>query len=261
MDVSWPCPWPLSPCPECCPVSYGPVPRYHTSVFPTFCLQATVKLDVRGRHLAISGAAILTLSGEIPVTPSFDSSSGRPEPGRATAPAERAEPVERADVTAAAAGDALAFERLYRRHSVRIHNLARRMIGAQEADELTQDIFVRAWQKLSTFRGESAFGTWLYRLGVNLILERRSWWALHRSRHHDDAEPLERVATAPVRTDLSLDFETAIATLPPGAREVFVLHDIEGHKHREIAGLLGISAGTSKGQLHRARMLLRGVLK
>lgn len=198
-----------------------------------------------------TGAAILTLSRDVPVT---------------SAP-ERAEPLERpgavdvADVAAAAAGDTLAFERLYRRHSLRIHNLARRMMGAQEADELTQDIFIRAWQKLATFRGESAFGTWLYRLGVNLILERRSWWTLHRSRHVDDAEPLERIATAPVRTDLSMDFETAIATLPPGAREVFVLHDVEGYKHREIADLLGISAGTSKGQLHRARMLLRGVLR
>lgn len=168
---------------------------------------------------------------------------------------------EGADVAQAALGDALAFERLYRRHTLRIHNLARRMMGAQEADELTQDVFVRAWQKLGTFRGESAFGTWLYRLAVNLILERRSWWALQRSRLHGDTEPLDRMATPPTRPDLSLDFETAIATLPPGAREVFVLHDIEGYKHREIASMLGISAGTSKGQLHRARMLLRSALK
>lgn len=193
--------------------------------------------------VAGSGAGILIISGDTPMAPA------------------RVEGVDSADVTAAAGGDTAAFERLYGRHAIRIHNLARRMMGAQEADELTQDVFVRAWLKLATFRGESAFGTWLYRLAVNLILERRSWWTRHRSRHHDADDPLQRVATAPVRTDLSLDFETAIAKLPPGAREVFVLHDIEGYKHREIAELLGISAGTSKGQLHRARMLMRVVLK
>jgi RNA polymerase sigma-70 factor (ECF subfamily) len=162
------------------------------------------------------------------------------------------------DAALAAAGDQHAFERLYRAHVSRILGLARRMSGSQDADELTQEVFVRAWQKLGTFRGESAFGTWLHRLAVNVILERRRSRAVQMSRQYDDHESIfERTAAHSASPDLSLDFEAAIERLPNGAREIFVLHDIEGHKHREIAGMLGISSGTSKTQLHRARLLLR----
>ena len=162
-----------------------------------------------------------------------------------------------ADVALAAAGDGLAFERLYRTHVARIHSLSRRMLSPGEADEVTQDIFVRTWQKLGQFRGESAFGTWLHRLAVNVIIERRRSYAIQRERMTADPEALDFVTTAPARGDFKLDFEAAIAQLPPGAREIFVLHDVEGYKHREIAAMLDIATGTSKRQLHRARMLMR----
>jgi RNA polymerase sigma-70 factor, ECF subfamily len=161
------------------------------------------------------------------------------------------------DVALAAAGDASAFERLYRTHVAKVHSLTRRMLGSDQADEVTQDIFVRTWQKLGTFRGESAFGTWLHRLALNVVIERRRAFAMRRERVADDPSALDLAIVPPARTDLRVDFEQAIEQLPPGAREIFVLHDIEGYKHREIAGLLDITAGTSKRQLHRARMLLR----
>jgi RNA polymerase sigma-70 factor, ECF subfamily len=161
------------------------------------------------------------------------------------------------DVALAASGDQSAFERLYRLHVSRIHSLTRRMLGSGMADEVTQDIFVRTWQKLGQFRGESAFGTWLHRLAVNVVIERRRSFAIQRERMSDDPDALEYATVAPARSDLRVDFEAAIEQLPPGAREIFVLHDVEGHKHREIAALLGIASGTSKRQLHRARMLMR----
>lgn len=156
----------------------------------------------------------------------------------------------------AAAGDAHAFGRLYQQHAARIHSLARRMAGDDDADELTQDVFVRAWEKLRTFRGESAFGTWLHRLAINLILAKRATAAKRRSREAGD----EALATAPGRSappEIRMDFERAIQYLPDGARQVFVLFDVEGYRHEEIGEMLGISVGTSKSQLHRARMILR----
>jgi RNA polymerase sigma-70 factor, ECF subfamily len=164
------------------------------------------------------------------------------------------------DVALAAAGDTSAFERLYRSHVARVHSLARRMLGSHDADEVTQDVFVRTWQKLGQFRGESAFGTWLHRLAVNVVIERRRSYAIQRERTADDPEALDAAVVAPARTDLTVDFEQAMEQLPAGAREIFVLHDVEGYKHREIAALLGITSGTSKRQLHRARMLMRRYL-
>ena len=164
------------------------------------------------------------------------------------------------DVALAAAGDASAFERLYRTHVGRIHSLTRRMLGSHEADEVTQDIFVRTWQKLGQFRGESAFSTWLHRLAVNVVIERRRAFAINRERMADDASALDFVTVAPAPSDLTMDFEHAIEQLPAGAREILVLHDVEGYKHREIASMLGIATGTSKRQLHRARMLMRRYL-
>jgi RNA polymerase sigma-70 factor, ECF subfamily len=161
------------------------------------------------------------------------------------------------DVALAAGGDASAFERLYRTHVNRIHSLTRRMLGTHEADEVTQDIFVRTWQKLGQFRGESAFSTWLHRLAVNVVIEKRRSFAIQRERMTDDPSALDLVTVAPARADLTVDFEAAIEQLPPGAREIFVLHDVEGYKHREIAAMLDITSGTSKRQLHRARMLMR----
>lgn len=157
----------------------------------------------------------------------------------------------------AAGGDRRAFERLYREHVARIHSLARRMIGYEEAGEITQDVFVRAWEKLGTFRGEAAFGTWLYRLAINVMLARRATLAIRRERHVASPEVLETLPDRPVSSDWGMDFETAIGRLPEGAKQIFVLHDVEGYKHEEIAKMLGVTSGTSKAQLHRARMMLR----
>ena len=178
--------------------------------------------------------AVMTLSGETPAERGLEN-----------------------DVALAAGGDQSAFERLYRTHVARIHSLTRRMLSTQEADEVTQDIFVRTWQKLGQFRGESAFSTWLHRLAVNVVIERRRSFAVQRGRMSDDPFALDMLTVAPARTDLAVDFEQAIGQLPPGAREIFVLHDVEGYKHREIAVMLDIATGTSKRQLHRARMLMR----
>jgi RNA polymerase sigma-70 factor (ECF subfamily) len=138
-----------------------------------------------------------------------------------------------------------------------VNSLVRRMTGGRDSDELTQDVFVRVWQKLDSFRGESAFATWLHRLAVNVVIERFRTDALRRQRLHDGEEIFETLA-APARSgDVSMDFAAALEKLPDGAREIFVLHDVEGYKHQEIADLLDISPGTSKAQLHRARMMLR----
>lgn len=158
-------------------------------------------------------------------------------------------------------GDAAAFAELYRTHAGRIHALCLRLEGDQgRAEELTQDVFVRAWERLATFRGESAFGTWLHRLAVNVVLaDRRSLWRRGRRLFFtDDPAAFERPGEP--ATGSSGDLESAIAGLPPGARAVFVLHDVEGYTHEEIARLSGIAEGTSKAQLFRARRLLREVL-
>lgn len=161
------------------------------------------------------------------------------------------------DVALAAAGDVSAFERIYEAHLPRVHSLVRRMTGGRDADELTQDVFVRVWQKLATFRGDSAFSTWLHRLAVNVVIERFRSDTVRRQRLRDGDDIFDRIAAPSRSRDLSMDFEAALAKLPDGAREIFVLHDVEGYKHHEIATLLDISAGTSKAQLHRARMMLR----
>src|SRR5689334_4759602 len=122
-----------------------------------------------------------------------------------------------ADVALAAGGDPSAFERLYRTHVARIHSLTRRMLGSNDADEVTQDIFVRTWQKLGQFRGDSQFSTWLHRLAVNVVIERRRSFAVHRERMTDDPLALDTLMVAPARADLTVDFEAAIERLPPGA--------------------------------------------
>jgi RNA polymerase sigma factor (sigma-70 family) len=172
-------------------------------------------------------------------------------------PDQAARDAETADAALAASGDGSAFERLYRKHVNRVHSLVRRMIGPDHADDIAQDVFVRAWTKLSTFRGDAAFGTWLHRLAVNVILARRTTLGTERGRYDDSEAVLGGVAGRPATPELSMDFEQAIGRLPDGAREVFVLHDIEGYHHDEIAELLGIVPGTSKSQLHHARMALR----
>ncbi|HXL86670.1 MAG TPA: RNA polymerase sigma factor [Gemmatimonadaceae bacterium] len=169
-----------------------------------------------------------------------------------------------ADVALAAAGDRQAFERLYRSHANRVYSLCTRMSGSRtKGEELTQDVFVRTWEKLPQFRGDSAFSTWLHRLAVNVVLNARKTEGKEASRTDESDGGDERwneVARAPMHIE-RMDLADAIAKLPAGARKVFVLHDIEGYKHEEIAELCGITSGGSKAQLHRARLLLRGTLE
>jgi RNA polymerase sigma-70 factor (ECF subfamily) len=164
------------------------------------------------------------------------------------------------DVKLAARGDQGAFERLYRGHVGQVYSLAVRMAGGEWAEDLTQEVFIRAWQKLGTFRGESRFGTWLHRLAVNLILSRRETLRKRAQRHIPGGELLERIAARRMTPGLSIDIETALQRLPSGARQIFVLYEVEGYPHQEIADMMGISPGTSKSQLHRARMILRNSL-
>jgi RNA polymerase sigma-70 factor, ECF subfamily len=165
-------------------------------------------------------------------------------------------------VRLAQGGDLVAFERLYRDNERKVFGLCFRLSSDPSlAEELTQEVFVRAWRKLSSFRGESAFSSWLYPLTVNVALSER------RSRRRRDARivatedpaSLEKAPRSPA-PEAGFDLQKAMAALPPGARAVFVLHDVEGRTHEEIGKLLGLAAGTSKAQLHRARRLLREAL-
>lgn len=164
-------------------------------------------------------------------------------------------------VRGALAGDVGAFETLYRGHVGRVHGAILRLVGMDRAraEELTQDAFVRAWQKLSSFRHESAFSTWLYRLGVNTaLMELRG----RREEVPADDAALDLAAggDVPFCAGERGDIERAVAALPPRARAVLVLHDVEGWKHEEIAAELGMAVGSSKAQLHRARGLMRRTL-
>lgn len=163
-------------------------------------------------------------------------------------------------VRRAAAADIAAFEQLYRRHHARMHGVIARLVGqaGARAEDLVQEAFVRAWQALPAFRFESAVSTWLHRLAVNTaLMELRS--RRGRPGMDDDADALDSLPTADTAGNAMLgrDLERAVATLPPRARAVLVLHDVEGWKHEEIAAELGMAVGSSKAQLHRARHLLR----
>ncbi len=159
-------------------------------------------------------------------------------------------------------GDADAFESVYREHAGRVYALCLRMSGdAQAAKELVQDVFVRAWEKLDSFRGESAFSSWLHRLAVNVVLMDRRSRARRAEDSLDGGEESAPVPAAPARSpELRMDLEQAIAALPRKAREVLVLFDVEGYSHAEIGTMLGIAEGTSKAHLFRARGLLKEML-
>jgi len=166
-------------------------------------------------------------------------------------------------VRRAQGGDVDAFEAVYRAHAPAIHALCRRMSGEDaEANELVQDVFVRAWERLPSFRGQSSLATWLHRLAVNEVLEK--WRSNKREalRMIDDADGLALDAwQAQHDPDVLMDVEAAMTRLPAGSRTVFVLHDIEGYSHDEIASMTGIAAGTSRTQLFRARRALARVLE
>ncbi len=156
-------------------------------------------------------------------------------------------------------GDSRAFEVLYRRLVGRIYALCLRMArDPQRAEELTQDVFVRAWERLGSFRGESQFTTWLHRLAVNVVLQEGRTKGRRESREELTADPGEYMRR--VEREIPgtrLDLERAIAALPEGARAVVVLRDVQGYKYEEIARLQGVALGTVKAQIHRARKLMR----
>lgn len=159
-----------------------------------------------------------------------------------------------------------AFEELYQQHSTRLFNLAWRMCGTRtDAEDLLQEIFLLAYRKLPDFRGDSSVGTWLYRLAMNRCLDHLK---SRQTRASGATTPLDENQTAmPVSTRSrgdgeinKLDLERAIARLPEGARAAFILHDVEGFQHHEVAVILGIREGTSKSQVHKARLRLRALL-
>jgi len=166
-----------------------------------------------------------------------------------------------------AEGDMTAFQELYERHNRRVYSLCLRMTAnPTEAEDLAQEVFIQLFRKIGSFRGESAFTTWLHRLTVNQVLMHFRKRGVRLEQTTEEGEvPVQIVKgtenpnAMPVVDRIALD--KAIAQLPPGYRTVFTLHDIEGHEHEEIARMLGCSVGTSKSQLHKARMKLRGLLR
>lgn len=161
-------------------------------------------------------------------------------------------------VSQAAAGDRSAFEKLYRSHARRVFSVIWRLMGGNEAraEELTQEAFVKAWQALPSFRGDSAFSTWLHRLAVNTALMDLRANANSDRQELNDIE-LEQFSAPTSSRSAQLDLAQAVQSLPPRARAVLLLYDVEGWTHQEIAGELGMAVGSSKAQLHRARGLLR----
>jgi len=163
-------------------------------------------------------------------------------------------------------GDLSAFEDLYRAHAARLYGLACRLIGNRsEAEDLLQEIFLVAYRRLATFRGDSALGTWLYRLAVNRCVDHlRSRASRQTSVTAALLDGRDEALTQQPAQDWSatrIDLERAIRRLPDGYRTAFVLHDVEGLEHREIAEILGIAEGTSKSQVHKARLRLRALLE
>lgn len=162
-------------------------------------------------------------------------------------------------------GEAAAFEALYRQHASRLYNLASRMAGgASEAEDLLQDIFLLAYRKVGSYRGESSLGTWLYRLAMNHCLDvlrnrQTRMGQVTDSIDEPDAAPV--AAPGPTLSAVSrIDLERAIEALPPACRAAFLLHDVEGFGHQEVADILGVSEGTSKSQVHKARLRIRAHL-
>jgi RNA polymerase sigma-70 factor (ECF subfamily) len=165
------------------------------------------------------------------------------------------------------AGDRDACEELYRRHAPRVLGLARRMVGpSEDAEDAVQDVFLAVFRKLDSFRGESSLGTWLYRLAMNVCLDRLRSRGTRESKVTDafDADDASNVGPPQPAGRLSpgaaIDLERAIAALPEAARAAFLLHDVEGFDHQEVGAILGIAEGTSKSQVHKARLRIRAFL-
>ena len=188
-----------------------------------------------------------------------------------TRPTEVRELSEAEAIRRAQQGDAEAFERIYRLHNRRVYALCLRMVGnTAEAEDLTQEAFLQLFRKIGTFRGESAFSTWLHRLAVNVVLMRLRKKTLAETSLDEATEPDEDaggprkdIGGPDLRLSGSVDrvnLERAVEQLPPGYRSIFVLHDVQGYEHNEIAAIMNCSIGNSKSQLHKARMRLRRVV-
>lgn len=160
-------------------------------------------------------------------------------------------------------GDLVAFEDVYRQHATRLYNLALRMLGeAADAEDAVQEVFLLGYRKLGTFRGDSSLGTWLYRLAMNLYIDRLRSRSTRDDQQTEQLDAHENVLSraGDSRVELAvsrIDLERAIGRLPEGCRSAFLLHDVEGFDHREVGAILGVSEGTSKSQVHKARLKLR----
>ena len=166
----------------------------------------------------------------------------------------------------AAAGNIAAFELIYQRYHRRTYSLTLRMTSSQtEAEDLTQEVFIQLFRKVGSFRGDSAFSTWLHRLTVNQVLMHFRRRSVKNEKTSEDGEMPEQTVAGSANPGKMqvvdrIALKNAISELPNGYRNVFVLHDVEGYEHEEVARLLKISVGTSKSQLHKARLKLRGLL-
>lgn len=189
-----------------------------------------------------------------------------------TRPIDTVELTEAEAIRRAQQGDADAFERIYRLHNRRVYALCLRMVGnTAEAEDLAQEAFLQLFRKIATFRGESAFSTWLHRLSVNVVLMRLRKKTLAETSLDETADadeessgPRKDVGGPDLRLSGSVDrvnLERAVEKLPPGYRSIFVLHDVQGYEHNEIATIMKCSIGNSKSQLHKARMRLRQLLQ
>ena len=207
------------------------------------------------------------MSSNIPKGPAGPSERQVPEdlPGK-RGPAGPSRQEDSALIERCRQGDLGAFEEIYRAHSRRIYGVLVRMLGNQtDAEDMLQDVFLAAHRKLESFRGESALGTWLYRLAVNLCLDylrSRTGRAIQMTDVIADEPSLPDAASHRLaeRTVTKMDLERALAQLPEGCRAAFVLHDVQGLEHREVGEVLGIAEGTSKSQVHKARLRLRTLL-
>jgi RNA polymerase sigma-70 factor (ECF subfamily) len=199
-------------------------------------------------------------------------STAFPSPNRVNAAQSPKTATEADVIRLAQAGDAAAFERLYQLHGRRVYALCLRMVGnPADAEDLMQEAFLQLFRKIGTFRGESAFSTWLHRMTVNVVLMRLRKKTLPAASLEETTEPDEE--TGGPRKDIGapdlrlsgavdrVNLERSIEKLPPGYRTVFVLHDVQGFEHNEIAGIMGCSVGNSKSQLHKARTRLRELLQ
>ena len=167
----------------------------------------------------------------------------------------------------ASSGDMASFEEIYRRHHRRVYSICLRMLqNASEAEDLTQDVFIQLYRKIGSFRGDSAFTTWLHRMTVNQVLMHFRKRTVKFEKTTEEGETPDQIVSGTANPEKmrivdKIALDNAIAQLPDGYKNVFVLHDVEGFEHEEVAKILGCSVGTSKSQLHKARLKLQKLLK